>query len=115
MCCCFPRCTTKTPVLIRDEKIKWLGFGMAPDPQNLQPHPGFVWVKSGYSKAIAWRKVQLTKQRNVGTYFFNFPQSCSLCAFTGTRPVLRGAMCVCPNGFPALMERDNNGDDSDSE
>ena len=31
----------------------------------LQPHPGFVWVKSGYSETIAWRKVQLTKQRNV--------------------------------------------------
>ena len=53
------------PVLIRDDKIKWLDFGMTPDPQNLQPHPGFVWVKSGYSEAIAWRKVQLTKQRNV--------------------------------------------------
>ena len=38
---------------------------MTPDPQNLQPHPGFVWVKSGYSEAIAWRKVWLTKQRNV--------------------------------------------------
>ena len=25
---------------------------------------GFVWVKSGYSEAIAWRKVRLTKQRN---------------------------------------------------
>ena len=53
------------PVLIRDDKIKWLDFGMTPDPQNLQPHPGFVWVKSGYSEAIAWRKVQLTKLRNV--------------------------------------------------
>ena len=52
------------PVLIRDE-IKWLDFGSTPDPLNLQPHPGFVWLKSGCSGAIAWRKVQLTKQRNV--------------------------------------------------
>ena len=40
-------------VLIRDDKIKWLDFGMTRDPQNLQPHPGFVWAKSGYSEAIA--------------------------------------------------------------
>ena len=26
----------------------------------------------------------------MGTYFLNFPQSCSLRAFTGTHPVLRG-------------------------
>ena len=38
---------------------------MTPDPENLQPHPGFVWVKSGYSEIIAWRKAWLTKQRNV--------------------------------------------------
>ena len=57
----------QTPVLIRDDKIKWLDFGTNPDPENPQPHPGFVWVKSGYSEtiAIAWCKVQLTKQRNV--------------------------------------------------
>ena len=55
----------QAPVLIRDEKIKWLDFGMTPDPQHLQAHPGFVWVKSGYSEAIAWRKVRLTKQQNV--------------------------------------------------
>ena len=55
----------QAPVLIRDDKIKWLDFGMTPDAQNLQPHPGFVLVKSGYSEAIAWRKVRLTKQRNV--------------------------------------------------
>ena len=53
------------PVLIRDDKIKWLDFGMTPDPENLQPHPSFVWVKSGYSETIAWQKVQLTKQQNV--------------------------------------------------
>ena len=55
----------QTLVLIRDDKIKWLHFGTTPDPENLQPHPRFVWVKSGYSETIAWRKVQLTKQRNV--------------------------------------------------
>ena len=26
----------------------------------------------------------------MGTYFFNFSQSCNLCAFTGTHPVLGG-------------------------
>ena len=55
----------QTSVLIRDDKIKWLDFGTTPDPENLQPHHRFVWVKSGYSETIAWRKVQLTKQRNV--------------------------------------------------
>ena len=33
----------QTPVLIRDDKIKWLDFSTTPDPENLQPHPGFVW------------------------------------------------------------------------
>ena len=42
-----------------------LRFGATPDPENMQAHPGFVWVKSGYSESIAWRKVRLTKQRNV--------------------------------------------------
>ena len=55
----------QNPVLIRDDKIKWLDFGISPDPENLQPHPGFVRVKSGYSETNAWRKVRLTKQRNV--------------------------------------------------
>ena len=50
------------PVLIRDEKVKWLDFGSTPDPVNLQPHAGYVWLKSGYSEAIPWRKVRLTKQ-----------------------------------------------------
>ena len=49
----------------RDEKIKWLDFGKTPDSENPEAHPGFVWVKSGYSEAIPWRKIQLTKQRNV--------------------------------------------------
>ena len=54
----------QNPVLIRDDRIKWLDFGVTPDPENLQPHPGFVWVKSGCSETIVWRKVWLTKQRN---------------------------------------------------
>ena len=60
-----PHTNSRHVLLIRDDKIQWLDFGTAPDPANLQPHPGFVWVKSGYSEAIAWRKVRLTKQRNV--------------------------------------------------
>ena len=31
----------QNPVLIRDDKIKWLDFGVTQDPENLQPHPGF--------------------------------------------------------------------------
>ena len=53
------------PPMHHKSLFKWLGFGTTPDPKNLQPHPGFVWVKSGYSETIVWRKVQLTKQRNV--------------------------------------------------
>ena len=55
----------QAPVLIKDDNVKWLDFGMTPAAQNLQPHPGFVLVKSGYSEAIAWHNVRLTKQRNV--------------------------------------------------
>ena len=50
------------PVSTRDDEIKWLGFGSTPEPLNLQPHPGCVWLKSGYSEATAWCEVQLTKQ-----------------------------------------------------
>ena len=55
----------QNPVLIRDDKTKWLDLGITPDPENLQPHAGFVGVKSGYSETIVWCKVRLTKQRNV--------------------------------------------------
>ena len=54
----------QNPVLIRDDRRKWLDFGITPDPETLQPHLGFVWVKSGYSETIAWRKVRLTKHCN---------------------------------------------------
>ena len=50
------------PLLIRDEKVKWLDFGSTPDPVNLQPHPGYAWLQSGFSETIPWCKVQLTKQ-----------------------------------------------------
>ena len=56
------------PVLIRDEKVKWLEFGSTPDPVNLQPHPGYVCLKSGYSEAIPWRKVGLLKTTKRGPH-----------------------------------------------
>ena len=109
-------------MLTRDDKIKWLNFGMTPDPENLQPHPGFVWVKSGYSETIAWRKVRLTKQRNVDLTtdgLWAMPLN------TGWVPVKARRLQdwaklrkyvpihkqgdVCPNEVPALGERDNNG------
>ena len=55
----------KKPVLIRDPQMKRLGFGTTPDEGNLSPNSGFVWMKAGYSESIEWRKVRLTKQRNV--------------------------------------------------
>ena len=108
---------------------KWLDFGTTPDPENLQPHPGFVWVKSGYSETIAWRDVQLTKQRNVDLTtdgLWAMPLN------TGWVPVKAHRLQdweklkkyvpihkqgdVCPNGVPARVERGNNNeDDSDSE
>ena len=116
------------PVLIRDEKIKWLDFGKTPNPENLEAHPAFVWVKSGYSEAIPWRKVQLTKQQNVDLTtdgLWAMPLN------TGWVPVKPRRLQdweklkkyvpshrhgdVCPNGVPALAERGNNDNESDSE
>ena len=113
---------------MRDEKIKWLDFGKTPDPENPEAHPGFVWVKSGYSEAIPWRKVQLTKQRNVDLTtdgLWAMPLN------TGWVPVKARRLQdweklkryvpnhkhgdVCPNGVPALVERGNNENESDSE
>ena len=95
---------------------------------NLEAHPGFVWVKSGYSQAIPWRKVQLTKQRNVDLTtdgLWAMPLN------TGWVPVKPRRLQdweklkkyvpshkhgdVCPNGVPALVERGNDDDESDSE
>ena len=114
---------TQKPVLIKDDKIKWLDFGQTPDPENLEPHPGFVWVKSGYSEAIAWRRVQLTKQRNVDLTtdgLWAMPLN------TGWVPIKARRLqdweklkkCVpihkhgdvCPNGVPALVDNDNDSD-----
>ena len=118
----------QTPVLIRDDKIKWLDFGTTPDPENPQPHPGFVWGKSGYSEAIAWRKVRLTKQHNV-----DLTTDClwAMPLNTGWVPVKARRLQdweklikyvpihkhgdVCPNGVPALVETGNDDDDSNSE
>ena len=100
----------------------------APDPENREAHPGFVWVKSGYSEAIAWRKARLTKQRNVDLTtdgLWAMPLN------TGWAPVKARRLQdweklkkyvpshkqgdVCPNGVPALVEGGNNDTDSDSE
>ena len=112
----------------RSEKIKWLDFGKTPNPENLEAHPGFVWVKSGYSEAIPWCKVQLTKQRNVDLTtdgLWAMPLN------TGWVPVKPRRLQdweklkkyvpshkhgdVCPNGVPALAERGNDDKESDSE
>ena len=61
----------------RSEGVKWVQVSRdepgqkAKKPRTAgsqQPactHEGFVWVKSGYSETVAWRKVRLTKQHNV--------------------------------------------------
>ena len=111
------------PVLIRNDKIKWLDFGMTADPQSLQPHPGFVWVKLGYSQTVAWCKVRLTKQRNVD---LTTDGLCAMPLNTGWVAVKARRLQdwgklkkyvpihkrgdVCPNGVPALVQRDNNDD-----
>ena len=116
------------PVLIRDDKIKWLDFGQTPDPENLEAHPGFVWVKSGYSEAIAWRKVRLTKQRNVNLTtdgLWAMPLNTGWVRVKARRlqdweklkkyvPSHKQGD-VCPNGVPALVEGGNNDSDSNSE
>ena len=119
-CCCLSRCTT--------EAFGWLDFGSTPDPVNVQPHPGYVWLKSEYSEAIPWRKVQLTKQQNLDLTtdgLWAMPLN------TGWVPVkerrlgdwekLKKYVPVhkrgdfCPNGIPALPEKGNANHDDDSE
>ena len=116
------------PVLIRDDKVKWLDFGSTPDPVNLQPHPGYVWLKSGYSEAIPWRKVGLIKQRNVDLTtdgLWAMPLNEGWVPVKAQRlqdwqklkkyvPVHKQGD-VCPNGVPALPEKSNADSDSDSE
>ena len=85
-------------------------------------------MKSGYSKTIAWRKVRLTKQRNVD---LTTDGLWAMPLKTGWVPVKARRLQdleklkkyvpihkqgdVCPNGVPALVERDDDGDDSNSE
>ena len=116
------------PVLIRDDKVKWLDFGSTPDPVTLQPHPGYVWLKSGYSEAIPWRKVGLIKQRNVDLTtdgLWAMPLNEGWVPVKARRlqdwqklkkyvPVHKQGD-VCPNGVPALPEKSNADSDSDSE
>ena len=80
---------------------------------NLQPHPGFVWVKPGYSEAIAWRKVRLTELTTDGLWAM--PLNTGWVPKGTQAAGLREIEEICPNGFPALVERDNNGDNSNSE
>ena len=118
----------RKPVLIRDKKIKWLDFGKTPDPENPEADPGFVWVKSGDSEAIPWRKVQLTKQRNVDLTtdgLWAMPLNIGWVPVKARRlqdwEKLKKYVPnhkhgdVRPNGVPALVERGNNEDESDSE
>ena len=90
---------------------------MTPDAQNLQPHPGFIWVKSGYSEPIAWRKVRLMKQRNVDLTtdgLWAMPLNTGCVPVKARRlqdwqklkqyvPIHKHGN-VCPNGVPALVE-----------
>ena len=118
--CCFPG--------RRDEKVKWLDFGSTPDPVNLQLHPGYVWLKSGYSEAIPWRKVGLLKQRNVDLTtdgLWAMPLNEGWVPVKARRLVdwqklkkyvpVHKQGDVCPNGVPALPEKRNADDDSESE
>ena len=116
------------PVLIRDDKFKWVDFGSTPDPVNLQPYPGYVWLKSGYNEAISWRKVGLIKQRNVDLTtdgLWAMPLNEGWVPVKARRlqdwqklkkyvPVHKQGD-VCPNGVPALPEKSNADSDSDSE
>ena len=116
----------KKPVLIRDHKMKWLDFGTTPDEGNLSPHPGFVWMKAGYSESIEWHKVRLTKQRNVD---LRADGLWAMSLNSGWVPVKSRRLQdwqklkkyvpnnkhgdFCPNGVPALPEKDNANDDSE--
>ena len=55
----------KKPVLISDEKIKWLDFGCISEGSNPDHILGSVWVKCGYGDSIPWQHVRLSKQRNI--------------------------------------------------
>ena len=92
------------------------------------PHPGYVWLKSGYSEAIPWRKVGLIKQRNVNLTtdgLWAMPLNEGWVPVKARRlqdwqklkkyvPVHKQGD-VCPNGVTALPEKSNADSDSDSE
>ena len=92
------------------------------------PQPGYVWLKSGYSETIPWRKVGLIKQRNVDLTtdgLWAMPLNEGWVPVKARRlhdwqklkkyvPVHKQGD-VCPNGVPALPEKGNADDDSDSE
>ena len=65
LCCSLPRFVDRQPPclhinsphvlllpLMHRKSHWWLDFGSTPDPVNLQPHAGCVWLKSGYDEAI---------------------------------------------------------------
>ena len=55
------------PVLIRDKKVKWSDFGATPmgaSPALVSYH-GEVWLKSGYAETMLWRRVRLTKVKQI--------------------------------------------------
>ena len=109
-------------------KTQFLHYFSTPDPVNLQSHPGYVWLKSGYSESIPWRKVRLTKQGNVD---LTTDGLWAVPLRTGWVPVkerrlqdweklkkyapLHKQGNVCLNGVPALPEKGNSNDDDDSE
>ena len=107
-------------------KSLWCAKGLAVGEQSgCRCH---VWLKSGYREAIPWRKVRVTKQRNVdlttnGLWAMPLDE--------GWVPVkawrlqdwdklkkyvpIHKRRDVCPNGVPALPEKGNADDDIDSE
>ena len=114
---CFPGRTTKA---FGAQKGSLWGYKV--------PHPGYVRLKSGYSETIPWRKVGLIKQRNVDLTtdgLWAMPLNEGWVPVKARRlqdwqklkkyvPVHK-QVDVCPNGVPALPEKRNADDDSDSE
>ena len=104
----------------RSGGVKWV--------QMSWDEPGYVWLKSGYSEAIPWRKLGLIKQRNVDLAtdgLWAMPLNKGWVPVKARRlqdwqklkkyvPVHKQGD-VCPNGVPALPEKRNADDDSDSE
>ena len=95
---------------------------------HLQPHAGYVWLKSGYGEAIPWRKVRVTEHSNVDLTtdgLWAMPLNEGWVPVKARRlqdweklkkyvPVHKQGD-VSPNGVPALPEKGNEDDDDDSE